>query len=345
MPYNRPVQKTYTFHVRGMHCKACTLLIEENLKGAEGVSSVKADLARNQVTVTGEFTQEPIVIAGRLTELIKNRGYSLSVEAPDNGRKWSDFKYAVPIAGVVIVAFSLLQKLGLVNLINSSQVGYGTALLIGLIASVSTCLAVVGGLVLSVSTNYAKIGSGARPQIFFHIGRLLSFFLLGGLLGALGSSLALGQAGTLTLNILVGLVMLILGINLLDVFHIARRFTISLPKSWSRILKPELAAASLFMPFIAGAITFFLPCGFTQAMQIYALSTGSFMRGGLTMMVFALGTLPMLALLSFSSANINNKSWRGIFFKSAGILVIGLAVFNLLNSLVVAGIINPIFNF
>jgi sulfite exporter TauE/SafE len=78
-------------------------------------------------------------------------------------------------------------------------------------------------------------------------------------------------------------------------------------------------------------------------MQAYALTTGSFMTGGLTMLVFALGTLPVLALLSFSSFSINNKPWRGVFFKTAGVIVITLAAINLLTTLAVAGIIEPIF--
>ncbi|NCP77121.1 sulfite exporter TauE/SafE family protein [bacterium] len=42
----------------------------------------------------------------------------------------------------------------------------------------------------------------------------------------------------------------------------------------------------------SGALTFFLPCGFTLAMQAYAITTGSFITGALTMMAFALGTAP-----------------------------------------------------
>src|SRR3989344_4417651 len=62
-----------------------------------------------------------------------------------------NFRVALPVAGAFIVLFIILQKLGIVNLITSSNVGYGTAFVIGLIASVSTCMAVVGGLVLSMS--------------------------------------------------------------------------------------------------------------------------------------------------------------------------------------------------
>ena len=59
-----------------------------------------------------------------------------------------------------------------------SKVTYGTAFVIGLIASVSSCMAVVGGLVLSISATFAKDGDRIRPQLLFHIGRLISFLFL-----------------------------------------------------------------------------------------------------------------------------------------------------------------------
>jgi sulfite exporter TauE/SafE len=80
-------------------------------------------------------------------------------------------------------------------------------------------------------------------------------------------------------------------------------------------------------------------------MQIYALSTGSFSTGALTMFVYALGTLPVLAMLSFSSLAIHTKARSSIFFKTAGLVVIFFGLFNLTNSLVVAGIIHPFFSF
>ncbi|USN53018.1 MAG: sulfite exporter TauE/SafE family protein [Candidatus Nomurabacteria bacterium] len=86
-----------------------------------------------------------------------------------------------------------------------------------------------------------------------------------------------------------------------------------------------------------------LPCGFTQSMQFYTLTTGSFFKGGLTMFAFALGTLPVLALLSFSSLGIHNKGQSSIFFKTVGLVVIFFAIFNLLSALVGAGIIDPFF--
>ena len=99
------------------------------------------------------------------------------------------------------------------------------------------------------------------------------------------------------------------------------------------------------MPIAIGAATFFLPCGFTQSMQLYTLTTGSFWTGSLTMLAFALGTLPVLAIISFSSLSIRKNTSSGIFFKTAGLIVIFFGLFNLINALASTGIIPPIFNF
>jgi len=55
--------------------------------------------------------------------------------------------------------------------------------------------------------------------------------------------------------------------------------------------------------------------------------------------------LPVLALVSFSSFSIQNHAKAGIFFKSAGLIVIIFALFNIINSLVAIGWLAPIFNF
>jgi sulfite exporter TauE/SafE len=80
-------------------------------------------------------------------------------------------------------------------------------------------------------------------------------------------------------------------------------------------------------------------------MQVYTLGTGSFLMGALTMFSFALGTFPVLALVSFSSFSMKNSPKAGIFFKTAGLIVIMFALFNIINGLVVVGVIPPVFNF
>lgn len=257
---------------------------------------------------------------------------------------WADFKIAIPIALAFIAFYILLQKLGIVNLVTTSDVGYGTAFIIGLIASVSSCMAVVGGLVLSMSASFAKNHSKIRPQLLFHVGRLVSFFILGGVIGAIGSVFQLGATGVFILSLLVAIVLIILGINLLDIFPWMHKLQPRLPDFLSNRIQGLKKINHTLTPLLIGLATFFLPCGFTQSMQIYSLGTGSFLTGAMTMFVFALGTLPVLALLSFSSLGIHTKAQSGVFFKSAGLIVIFFGVLNLLTSFVAMGLISPFFN-
>jgi sulfite exporter TauE/SafE/copper chaperone CopZ len=337
--------KDYNFHVNGMHCKACTVLIEEKLSELPEVKTVHVNLNTNSLQIRGVLGNDTEKIANNLSKIILPHGYEITTLKTKKIVQWKDFYIAGPIAIGFILLFLLLQKAGIVNLYSPSDIGYSSAFIIGLIASVSTCMAVVGGLALSVSANYSKEGSKLKPQVMFHVARLVSFFILGGAIGVLGSMFKIGALGTLVISLAISFVLIILGLNLIDSIPWAKKLQPSMPAIFGHKITKLKNVNNTLMPLLLGALTFFLPCGFTQAMQLFTLSTGSFMVGGLTMLAFALGTLPVLALLSFSSLGIKTKTQSSIFFKSAGLVVIFFGIFNLINALVAFGLIAPVFNF
>jgi sulfite exporter TauE/SafE/copper chaperone CopZ len=322
------------------------ILTESKIAELPNVEKVKSSLKNHSILVTGDFgDMSEKEIAEQLTTPVKEHGYTVSIEKQIVEKNWSDFKIAVPIAVGFAVLFVILQKLGIVRLVGGGSVTYGTAFVVGIIASLSTCMAVVGGLVLSMSATFAKEGDKVKPQIMFHVGRIVSFFILGGVIGAIGTAFTLSTTGTFVLGVLIAIVMVVLGINLLDIFPWAKRLQPAMPKFISKRAHNISNLSHTLTPLLVGVATFFLPCGFTQSMQLYTLTTGSFLKGGLTMLSFALGTLPVFALISFSSFSIQKGSRSGIFFKSAGLIVILFALFNLINSLVIIGLVPPIFNF
>lgn len=341
------MEQSYTFYVKGMHCPSCVILTESESAEVAGVTKAKADLTKNTLEITGEFDNDSrATTQTKINSVLEKHGYSLteSPEAKDNN-KWAGFDIAIPVTLLVIAIFVGLQKLGLVNLIQSSTVSYGTAFVIGIVASLSTCMAVVGGLALTLSASFSKQDNSARPHIMFHAGRLIGFFLLGGLVGILGGSFQLGALQTSTLSIVVAVIMLGLGIHLLGVFSWSHRLQFTMPKKVSKNLLQLKNLNTVITPFIIGAITFFLPCGFTQSMQLYALSTHNFMSGAMIMLVFALGTLPILALVSFGSKIAEKlKANTKTLFKTMGLIIICFAIFNILNSLVALGLIAPFLN-
>ncbi|MEZ4156907.1 MAG: sulfite exporter TauE/SafE family protein [Candidatus Paceibacterota bacterium] len=333
--------KTYTFYVSGTHCASCKIFIEDTLNEQIGTERVHVDLKNETVSLDTTLDESQHKLAEILTEKIKHNGYALSVEKKakeknDQGVIWQ----ALPIGLGFLILFFLLQKSGILNLGLSGEISPVTSFIIGLIASVSSCLAIVGGLVLSLSAKISQDNvSDTKTFTLFHVGRLVSFAVLGGLLGAIGSAIGMNFTFTAILGILASVVMLLLGLNLVGVFE---KNKIALPSGLFNFFRR--IEHKTFTPLILGFATFFLPCGFTQSMQIQALSSGSFMSGLIIMLAFALGTLPILLLLSFGSASFAHGKHASLFFKSAGIVVIGLGLFALLAGLAGLGIINPLFN-
>ncbi len=331
--------QTYTFHVSGTHCASCKILIEDILSEQGLVREVHVDLKKETVTVATTSDKAPEELASILTGAIAKNGYTLSVEKlstpQDNGDIWK----AIPIGLAFLVLFFILQKSGLLNLGIGGVTTPVTSFIVGLIASVSSCLAIVGGLVLSLSAEVSKDNvSDKRNIILFHVGRVGGFALLGGVLGLIGDAVGINFVFTAILGLIASLIMLLLG---LDLVGIAKKSKVTLPSGIFKFFRR--VEHKTFTPLIIGVGTFFLPCGFTQSMQFVALSSSSFMTGFLIMLGFALGTLPVLAFLSFGSASIAQSKHAPLFFKSAGVVVIGFAVFALLAGLAGLGIINPLF--
>lgn len=333
------------FIVEGMHCAACELVIEKKFAKVEGIKKVDAQLVNERVLleVAGNFDKS--VLRETLNSLIQAEGYRL-VESKSKTRAvvWKDLILGLTIATCVFGLFILIQKMGIVNVASSDgKITFPFIFFIGVVASLSTCMAVVGGLVLSLSSNYAK-GQQTKPIFLFHLSRIIGFFILGGLIGLLGSAFILTPMVSFLLNVVLFIVMSIMAINLLDIFPFLKKFQIKMPKYFGRSILRMSENNNALTPVFLGAITFLLPCGFTQSMQVYSLTTGSFLNGALTMFIFALGTFPVLALISIASTQLSKSLQSGLFFKTAAFVIIFFALFNLYGALVAVGLIPPIFN-
>ncbi len=331
--------KTYTFHVSGTHCASCKILIEDVLNEQDFIKKSKVDLRKEIVEIETESDQNAEEIAVILNSKIKQNGYTLSVEKKIQQEDNVIWK-AIPIGLLVLGLFFLLQKSGILNLGLGGETTPTTSFIIGLIASVSSCLAIVGGLVLSLSAKISEDDvSDTKTFLLFHISRLISFAVLGGMLGLIGNTIGINFTFTAILGLIASVVMLILGLNLVGVFA---KHKIALPSGIFKLFRK--VEHKTFTPLAIGFGTFFLPCGFTQSMQVVAVSSGSFISGMLIMFAFALGTLPILAFLSFGSASFAHGRHASLFFKSAGVVVIGFGIFALLSGLVGLGIISPLFS-
>ncbi len=332
--------KNTVLPIKGMHCRSCELMVEENLKEISGVCKVEVDHAKGQATVhyTGN---EPG--AKELAAAVKQAGYEVGHEVKAPWIKFDINTISQLIIGtaILLAIYLLLRFFGVTDISvnqNFSSPGLGLVLLTGLVAGISTCMAITGSLVLGLSAKFvakhptASTAEKLRPHFFFNGGRIVGYALLGGVLGTIGSVFQFSNTANAILTLLVAALMLFIGLQLTNVFPRLSNFSFSLPTSVAKKLgiNKKKDGYSHRQASILGALTFFLPCGFTQAMQVYAVSRGSFWEGAIIMGLFAIGTAPGLLGIGTLTSTIKNSS-KGLFFKTAGLAIVALSFFNLAN--------------
>ncbi|MEK6922223.1 MAG: sulfite exporter TauE/SafE family protein [Nanoarchaeota archaeon] len=330
--------------IKGMECASCEVLLERKFKELDGITEAKVNHATGKATLTG-FNIPPLQ---QLQDTLKDTKYRIVKEdnLKGNSEHFTIKKDHIEIGAIfliVVALYLILKQFAILpNIGISENMSYGLILLIGLVAAFSTCMAVSGGLLLAVSTKYNENHPALtgvqkfKPHIYFNIGRILSYTILGGILGALGSLIILSARISGIITIVASIAMLILGLQLLKIFPWLNRFTFKMPKFIAHRVHDVSTTNSKVTPFGLGAATFFLPCGFTMALQLYVLSTGSFIVGALSMLAFSLGTLPGLisvgAVSSFSTG-----TFKRYFVKFTAVLVILLSIFNANNALALVG--------
>lgn len=331
--------------IRGMHCRSCEILIEEKLKEIPGIKNINVSYKKQQVEF---FLNDPATIE-QVHNAISDAGYKIGREEKDwISRNLKDYKDLALAAVILIALYIIAKKFGLINLSigsRSNPTNLLVVLTVGLTAGVSTCMALVGGLILGISARHSEKHPTAtpaqkfRPHLFFNLGRILSYALLGGLIGLIGKAFQLSGSVLGLMIIIVGLVMLALGVQLTGIFPRISSASLTLPTSISKLFglkKHHQKEYSHLNSMLVGALTFFLPCGFTQAMQLYAMSTGNFWSGAAIMGVFALGTAPGLLGVG-GLASFIRGTWAQKFFKFVGLLVVILALVNISNGLNLTG--------
>ena len=346
--------KEHVYSVKGMHCASCEILIEKKLLDEKNIKSVNASTANGEVIVEYEGEKPS---ANKLNEIFKDDNYTFadagkiaSSQTPRNdGTKTNPTLLAFVIALFIIIGFLLLDKFGVANFLSLNSTSSLIAFFgFGVLASISSCAALVGGIILSMSKQwnnlYAENAGTAKklqPHIMFNAGRVVSYFVLGGVLGIIGSRLQISTNFTAILIIVISFLMIALGLQMLGV-KAFRKFQISAPKSFTRNIANENNFQGKYMPLIMGALTFFLPCGFTITAQGLALLSGNALSGALIMGAFALGTVPMLLFIGLSSVKFNSKPHLAErFTKVAGFLVLFFALFNVSNQFAVLGFVLP----
>ncbi len=195
------------------------------------------------------------------------------------------------------------------------------AFITGVTAGGISCLAVQGGLLASSLSQVSD--EKKRPATIAFLGsKLVSYILLGALLGFFGARLSITPTFQGWLQILAGLYMLVTVANILEIHPIFRYAVIQPPKWAYKLLKKE-SHREAAGPILLGALTVLIPCGITQGMMILAISSGNPLLGAAILGAFTLGTSPLFLVLGLTAGEfMKRKSFAYI----ASVLIFVLAI-------------------
>lgn len=210
--------------------------------------------------------------------------------------------------------------------------------LTGLTVGGLSCLAVQSGLLATViaskDTDTKKTkGYLIYSTSIFLISKLLAYTLLGFVLGAFGGALNISSQVQSIMQLVAGVYMIAVALNLLNVHPIFRYAVIQPPKFLARIVRNQSKSKNIFAPALLGAMTIFIPCGTTIAMETLAISTVNPIKGALIMSAFVLGTIPLFLGIGVIFSTIGEAS-KTKFLKFAAILIIYLGVTSINGSLI-----------
>ena len=311
-----------TIHVKGMHCPSCEILITDKFKEMPNVTEVKSDFKKQEAEVffTGHLDQNTI------NKKIQPYGYEIGERKNDNEENEPLSKKILETilitAGLVLI-YLIAKEINIIPDINiTGSLNLLTVLFLGLVASVSTCMATSGALFLS---TIGRKTNNLKQAVYFNVGRIISYAIFGFIAGLVGSIIITNFKFGSGLTLLAALFMILLGLDMLKIVSFAAIIPFGATSNIFRKLEHILIKDPHKSAFFLGAITYFLPCGFTQATQVYALGLASPWQSALTMAVFALGTVPAILFIG-SLKGLLKSSFYQYFMKivAVGVLILGL---------------------
>lgn len=352
--------KEKIYYITGMHCASCELLIEKRVLKEDGVKSVEASLGNGTLRIEyeGEIPHEK-----NLNTWFKEDGYTFSSTKKEQQKELlvyfvegrglkidkKIFKRKAKTALLIVLIFFVLynlEKSGVAQYVSvNSGSSLGLFIIFGVVAGLSSCAALVGGIILSLTKSWnekygyeADLKTKMTPHIYFHSGRLLSYAVFGAALGALGKAFTFENITAYALiTMVVSLVMLVIGLQMAG-FRFAKKLQFRMPKILTRKVALENSEQNKKFPFMVGAGTILLPCGFTLIAQGIALTSGSMWRGAMVLTMFVIGTMIPLLFIGLASAksSASPKKARTFSFYS-GVVLIMFAIYNINGQLNVLG--------
>lgn len=287
--------------VGGLICRQCEDLFKNRIAYVRGVIGVECSYFRGRATIRYDAD---LLSEAALKQEMEKAGFP-AMEKNGNGQLYDLFS----ILTILILLF-LVRTIDL-PLIPKADNGtsYAGLFLIGLLTG-THCMVMCGGIMLSQTaerkfeTKHSRTGNRLLPVILYNSGRVMMSGILGALFGAVGKNILFSMKVKSMVFTLTGLYILLVALGIWGV-PLMRQIQSGIPSLCE--VKRKNPAARHAGPFLAGLLTALLPCASSNSMWLLAVSSGSAVNGLLTMLSWALGTVPCMILFAMFASFLSGR--------------------------------------
>lgn len=324
--------KKVQLRISGMTCISCQNKIENKLRNTAGIKSAKVSYSDGTANIDYD---SDIIALKDIEVIIQKLDYTI---LKDRVKETTGTNRVLGLLIIIASLYMILQQFGILNLLVPSQLAdanmsYGMLFVIGLLTSVH-CVAMCGGINLSqciphdeTAKENSNFLSTLKPTFLYNLGRVISYTIVGFIVGGLGSIITFSNTVQGILKLIAGIFMVIMGANMLNIFPWLRKLNPRLPSVFTRLIDKKKASST--SPLFVGLLNGLMPCGPLQAMQIYALSTGNPFAGAYSMFLFSLGTVPLMFGLGALSTALGKKFTHKVMTAGAVLVVVlGMSMFS-----------------
>ncbi|MFK7834463.1 MAG: sulfite exporter TauE/SafE family protein [Winogradskyella sp.] len=181
-----------------------------------------------------------------------------------------------------------------------------SALILGLLGSLH-CVGMCGPIAFMLPVDRANSFKKVSQIGIYHFGRLLAYSIIGLVFGLLGKSLYIFGIQQ-QLSIIIGILMIVLVLlphKTIGKYNLSKplyKVISKVKSSLGKALKKKTADTFLTIGFLNG----FLPCGLVYMAVFGAIATGSLFEGSLYMVLFGLGTIPLMTTAIYLGKFLNS---------------------------------------
>jgi len=205
---------------------------------------------------------------------------------------------------------------------------YLVAFLTGFLGSFH-CMGMCGPIALALPSGGASMAGKAAGRLLYNFGRIITYSLLGVLLGTFGAGLKL--AG-LQQSISIGAGVMIILMVLFSTRFIEKK--IGNPLKWfgGDLMGKLFRSKSPASLFVIGLLNGILPCGFVYVALVGSVATQDVLQGSIYMALFGLGTLPMMFGVSVAG-QFMSAAWRSSITRMVPYIAVFIGVLFILRGL------------